>query len=518
LIPVLEIDDYNPYPSFQPGQKEAVTEILEKFGSGERIIELNAPTASGKSLDLYILGRILSEVYGLQKIVYTTPLVSLVNQLRDTTEFTKMPVLVGKRNYPCGFTDTNAEDCPFNTIEQAISACGGGNPCTDCEHYRAHRIFTKSKFGATTLARYMTAGMAKDCAVLLIDESAGLEHALVERAKTKLPDHFDIRELRSSTVDEIAALSSKLKVVEEQRRNVARELAAYYPAPRHLRDEAVKTAKEATILSRKIDRFSTILDCIDAEEKYLVDSDRNFRLIEGKRAFEKLTSKTSLTILASGTPTTKLFRTPFATVTIAHPIEISRRRCYYTPVGSMNYKQRGSTAPAMANEIEMLHEKYGNKKTMVHCGAYNIAELLYKNMSRDAKRITICQNQQSREIDKSKFLDAKPPRIFLSVKFDEGLDLKGDKYPLNIIAKIPFENISDEFVAHRNKFDNYERYDLNAAVSVMQAAGRCTRTPDDFSATYILDSSWKQFFSRRKALFHPWFLAAYSEQGAPKVW
>ena len=508
---MLEIDDYNPYPSFQPGQKEAVTEILEKFKAGERIIELNAPTASGKSLDLYILGRILSEVYGLQKIIYTTPLVSLVNQLRDTTQFDKMPVLTGKRNYPCGYTKTTAEDCPFDTFEKALKACGGGEPCSRCEHHAAHSRFTRKKFGATTLARYMTAGMSKDCAVLLVDESAGLEHSLVERAKTKLPEQIDIRDLRESTVAEMAELSETLKGVEHNRLIIADELSLRRPAPQHLRDQAITAAKEATILSRKINRYSTIVDCIDADEKYIIDGDRQFRLLEGKRAFEKLTSQTSLTILASGTPTTKLFRTHFATVTIAHPIEISRRRCYYTPVGSMNYKQRGSTAPAMAKEIEMLHEKYGNKKTMVHCGAYNIAELLYKNMSRDAKRITICQDPSSREKDKSKFLKAKSPKIFLSVKFDEGLDLKGDEYPLNIIAKIPFENISDEFVAHRNKFDNYERYDLNAAVSVMQAAGRCTRTPDDFSATYILDASWKQFFSRRKALFHPWFLAAYSE-------
>jgi Rad3-related DNA helicase len=508
---MIEIDSFNPYPSFQPGQKEAITEILEKFRSGTKIIELNAPTAAGKSLDLYVVGRILSEAYGLEKIIYTTPLVSLVNQLRDTDQLSEMPVLTGKRNYPCPYTNATAEDCPFTTIEQALKACGGGAPCAVCEHHRAHRKFSNSKFGATTLARYMTAGMAKDCAVLLIDESAGLEHTLVERAKTKLPDHIDTRNLRESIVAEMGDLSDDLEEVRKTQFLIADELTRRRPAPQHLRNQAVKISKESNILSRKIDKYSTIVDCIDKDEKYIIDSDRQFRLLEGRRAFERLTAKTRLTILASGTPTTAVFRTPFERVTIAHPIEVSRRRCYYTPVGSMAYKHRAATAPAMAKEIERLHKMYGSKKTMVHCGAYNIAELLYKNMSRDGKKVTICQNRTTRERDKARFLKASGPRIFLSVKFEEGLDLKGETHPLNIIAKIPFENISDEFVKHRNKWDDFERYDQNAAVAVMQAAGRCTRTPGDFSATYILDASWRQFFVRRKQLFHPWFLAAYYE-------
>ena len=95
-----DLQRYNPFPSFQPGQAEAITQILEHYKHGQKIVELNAPTAAGKSLDLFIVGRILSEQFGV-RVVYTTPLVALVNQLENEPAFKAMPVLKGKSNYRC---------------------------------------------------------------------------------------------------------------------------------------------------------------------------------------------------------------------------------------------------------------------------------------------------------------------------------------------------------------------------------------------------------------------------------
>lgn len=33
----IELDDYNPYPSFQPGQKEAIYQMLEAFDDGQKV-------------------------------------------------------------------------------------------------------------------------------------------------------------------------------------------------------------------------------------------------------------------------------------------------------------------------------------------------------------------------------------------------------------------------------------------------------------------------------------------------
>lgn len=161
-----DIQQYNPYPSFQLGQQEAVQQILELHDSGQKVVELNAPTAAGKSLDLYVLGRILTEELATGRTVYTTPLVALVNQLENETAFSAMPVLKGKRNYPCkplrdalGNSWSSADDCPYDTWKDAIAAFPA---CGMCPYHKAYGKFQARDFGATTLARYQMPGSIRD--------------------------------------------------------------------------------------------------------------------------------------------------------------------------------------------------------------------------------------------------------------------------------------------------------------------------------------------------------------------
>lgn len=49
---------------------------------------------------------------------------------------------------------------------------------------------------------------------------------------------------------------------------------------------------------------------------------------------------------------------------------------------------------------------------------------------------------------------------------------------------------------------------MNTAVATMQAAGRTTRSINDYSQTFILDASWQGFFNRNKKLLQPWFIAS----------
>lgn len=496
---MIEIQQYNPYPSFQSGQAEAINQILDLREMGQKVVELNAPTAAGKSLDLFVLGRVLAEELQVGRVVYTTPLVALVNQLQETKAFEKMPVLKGKRNYPCQVLREatggwqSADDCPFETWRDAI----GKNPaCGMCEYHKAYAKFMARDFGATTLARYQMGGAVHDeTTVLLVDESAGIEKTLIDRATLTLVERIDLEDLVPSLTlyyhdleKEAAELDTKIDGAGDDWGRIAQLMKAKNFAER----EARKTAK--------------VLGHIEKQHPYIIDKERRFRLLDGRSEFRDLVEHLDLCVLASGTPATSIITDDYKPVIIQHPIPVEKRLCYYRPVGSMNFKERQQTAPKMAAAIADLHQKFG-KKTMVHCGAYVIARMLHDNMPSSVRKYCILQDQKEREGSKNKFLAARQA-IFLSVNFEEGLDLKGPDYPLNIIAKVPFENIGDEFVKARNERDNYKRYNMHAAVAVMQAAGRCTRSVDDFSETYILDSSWQGFFNRSRKLFQPWFVAA----------
>ena len=518
----IDIDSFNPYPSFRPGQKEAIAQILDLHKKGHKIIELSAPTASGKSLDLYILGKMLTENQDGAFAVYTTPLIALVNQLKQTDAFHEMPTLKGKKNYPCPFLSRYdeelylADDCPFDTWETAIKASSEYDhrdiretTCATCVYQREKEAFMKARFGATTFDRYMIDQNIRDRAsILLIDESSGLEKSLVKRVEMKLHPSIDLNNLRESLVVYLHQKSEQTKSLE---RDIGNKLDSRpsNPGKKELKawlKDLKELSKQQKECENEIRKASKAIAHIDYGTPYIIDKDRCFRILEGTKEFEDLCEDLDLVVLASGTPTTFLLTQDYETVSIQHPIPLDRRLIYEYPVGFMNYDKRSETVLKMAPVIEKLHNKY-HRHTIVHCGAYGIARLIYDHLSSSVQKETILQDRNDREGSKLRWMD-KPNSLFLSVEFVEGLDLKGPEYPMNIIAKVPFEPIKDEFVVARNDHDNKKRYNVYAAVEVMQAAGRTTRTKEDYSETYILDSSWQSFHRRYKKLFHPWFDAA----------
>jgi Rad3-related DNA helicase len=107
----------------------------------------------------------------------------------------------------------------------------------------------------------------------------------------------------------------------------------------------------------------------------------------------------------------------------------------------------------------------------------------------------------------------------MAVACEEGLDLAGEKYPLNILAKVPFGFRGDDWMLAREAQDkplgNDQHFeDVRVATAIQQAAGRCTRGPGDFSETYIMDSSFEQFYRRNHNLFQQWFKDALRRKEA----
>ena len=76
----MKIDEFNPYPSFREGQKESIESLLKSVDEGAKIVELNSPTGTGKSLILTVLCRALIEENEGWNAIYTTPQKALVGQ------------------------------------------------------------------------------------------------------------------------------------------------------------------------------------------------------------------------------------------------------------------------------------------------------------------------------------------------------------------------------------------------------------------------------------------------------
>jgi hypothetical protein len=100
---------------------------------------------------------------------------------------------------------------------------------------------------------------------------------------------------------------------------------------------------------------------------------------------------------------------------------------------------------------------------------------------------------------------------------EEALDLKGDLARWQVLCKAPFLNTSDSRVAHRLEEGQWAWYYRTALRTVIQACGRVIRSPDDYGATYLADSSLLQLFDRAEADTPPWFAEQVERMSRPDL-
>ena len=87
--------------------------------------------------------------------------------------------------------------------------------------------------------------------------------------------------------------------------------------------------------------------------------------------------------------------------------------------------------------------------------------------------------------------------MLLSPSMTTGVDLKDDLSRFQIVVKMPFSSLADPRIKKKSTI-NSNWYTCQMLKTLIQACGRSTRSVDDFSATYILDSSFKYWVTRYK--------------------
>jgi Rad3-related DNA helicase len=92
-----------------------------------------------------------------------------------------------------------------------------------------------------------------------------------------------------------------------------------------------------------------------------------------------------------------------------------------------------------------------------------------------------------------------PDGVFIAAGFEEGLDLKGDDYQWQAIAKVQYPSLGDSAI-RRKAQESDEWYQWSALRKVIQAYGRISRSETDFGVTYILDEMFDRLIEKCNGL------------------
>ncbi len=525
-----------PAPSFRGAQAQALEDIASAFEAGNDVVLVRAPTGSGKSL----LGRAImgtarrpdeatpSEPVGAY---YTTPQVSQLDDVAADRLLEDFAIIRGKANYECILPGEE-----YTLVDRAPCARTRGYDCSAkhrCPYFSDRAIAASREFAATTLAYFMhTAGSdvfgRRD--VCVIDEAHGLGEWAEMYATIELgPDTVPIwDEVRVPDVDEDLERTARFaETLADVCKRAKNELLA--------RDELEpgEAARRDRLQERIAELSWFVEDRRDPESPttWIVDQDEERRLTITPMDPQRYLKHTiweraerfallSATILDKDAFCRSAGLSPerVALVDVPHTFPVENRPLYDVTQGKMTYEEREATLPRVAETITRLMGKHPLDKGIVHAHSYAIKEALVGHLDELGVGARVrTHDRETRDSTLESWKRSDDPTVFLSVKMEEALDLEGELARWQVLCKAPFPNTRDSRVAERLTDGQWAWYYRTALRTVIQAAGRVVRSPDDFGATYLADSSILDLFERAREDMPAWFAEQVDRMAQPDL-
>ena len=530
-----------PAPSYRGNQREALDAIRDAFAAGNDAVLVRAPTGSGKSL----LARAVAgaartpeeadpaEVTGAY---YTTPQVSQLDDVAADDLLSDLNVIRGKRNYTCILPDETT-----TPVDRAPCVRESGYDCSvkhRCPYYADRAIASNRAIAAMTLAYFMqTAGSEvfgkRD--VVVVDEAHGLSewaemYATVDLRPRTVPvwDDVGVPDVSAADdpLDRTARFAETLAGVCER---AAEDLVAspeLTAAEAARRDRLQDLRSELNwFVSDYRDPTSTttwVVDQPDGEGTPLTIKP----LDPGRYLHHTVWDRGNKFALLSATILDKeafcrgvgLDPSNVALVDVPHTFPLENRPLYDVTQGKMTYEHRDETLPKVARLLVRLLARHPDEKGLVHCHSYAIQERLADRLDDFGVSARVrSHDRERRDAALEEWQATDDPDVFLSVKMEEALDLRGDLARWQVLCKAPYLNTNDSRVARRLEEGQWAWYYRVALRTVIQAAGRVVRAPDDYGATYLADSSLLDLFDRARSDMPDWFADAVDGMSRPDL-
>lgn len=183
-------------------------------------------------------------------------------------------------------------------------------------------------------------------------------------------------------------------------------------------------------------------------------------------------------------------------IEVPSDIPKENRPLIYAGQGSMG---RDSISATVGKIDDWLARQ--DQRTFMHA-TYNVAA----RMNRRAENVTF-HGPFDKQAKLHDWMSGEDTNHFVGCGLTTGLNLKGNRYQRQAIAKCQFPDLGDPAVMAKAT-QSPEWYRWATAKSIIQAYGRICRAPDDYGETYILDSDFVRLYQKAGDLFPKWFREA----------
>jgi len=532
-----------PFPdwvqTFRPHQWQATEAIMEAFDDGARVVMLQAPVGTGKTLTGELLRRLIGG-----NALYVCSTKTLQDQAARDFDYAR--VLKGRANYPTLSGGRGAwgqvVDAAANTVTCADCTVSGSDPdCRWChDTVRCPYRLARGRAQTAPLAVLNTAYALTDWNkggqrfagrdLCIIDEADLLEGELLSQVEVT------ISKRRRETLRIPPAAPKTVSRKDPQGTYDAwREWAVAEAIPRVAETLSVlPTAQSATPRELRLRKsYHDLLERLRLLARELpqggwIHDDYNtggvtFRPVQVHGwGSTMLWPHARRFLLMSGTiisadEMAESLGVPdgYRLVDIPMTFPAANRPVNVCALVEMSHKTVDTDWPKMLKGVAGVLGVHPEERILVHTVSGKLAEYLVRNLppsARAGRGIYTYRSGASGERDQALAAYKADPRgVLIAQSMERGVDLPDELCSVIVVCKIPYPNLGD----NRTKARLYATkggeawYAVNTVRSLVQMTGRGVRHEGDRCTVYVLDHAFTtRLWRKNKRLLPEWWCDA----------
>lgn len=504
--------------AIRPHQWAAVQEIVAHYRAGKKVVLVDAPTGSGKTLLAELVRRELG-VKGL----YICTTKQLQGQVMGDFPYARM--LKGRANYPTldhgHMFDVNGAD--RITCDDCTLAGGECDFCSNpkrCPYQVAKNDALAADLAVLNTAYYLSeanhVGRFRP-EFVIADECDELEAALMGFVEVTLGP-ADRKKLALGVPEKKTVEGSWVEWLDRAVAAVQVELAPFPEKP-----TSARQAKRKRKWERKLQQLEFVREGVKAGG-WVYDHSRSdwvtFKPVRVDRFGQRLLwSHASRWLLMSATTISfdqmaadlGLEDGEWASVQVPSTFPVERRPVYVAPVANLTHKTEEGEWGKAADALVSILERHPGESVLVHTQSYRLNGRLFDHLAGMKTRpVYTYRDAQGRE-EALRLFGSVPGAVLLAPSMQRGVSLDDESCRVVVVVKVPFASLGDPQVAKRlysTGRAGQTWYAVNTVRSLVQATGRGMRHRDDWCVTYVLDRQFVDFYRRNSRLFPRWWREA----------
>lgn len=539
---------------FEPrkSQKEAFKGIEEIFKSGKKFAIVCAPTGSGKSHIATTIARSakapsttqdsLIRSYGIYERdaignyvndkayakdgAFGAFILTSTKALQDQYKalFNESVVIKGKNNYQCKVDlDCTVDSAPCLTTPKLKKECF----CEDkCPYYKARNaglvsldpiLNYKAFFGFPDFLQRRQ--------VIICDEAGHLEDELVGANTISILYSFLEEEgieynklLKDDTREALFWCQDIYSQLDELVKDTISRLRLFNSKDDMGSSLKRKALQKLSKLQRLKDTLGTAIDNWEKCQYMIEERDKDlvtFIPYNIKPLAKALFDKADQIILMSATISNpKVYAASlgikpeeYGFMEVPSTFSAKKSPIMASSQCKLNYYNMEKDLPKVLEMALAVCDKHKKDKGLIHTHSFKITQALQKAVRGDS-RFLFRESGRTNEDILFEHKNAKYPTILVSPSMDTGISLDDDLGRFQIIMKAPYLPLGSKRI--KKILEEYpDQYMMKMLDTLIQMSGRCTRSMEDYSETYILDGVATSAILREKRSLPKSFLERF---------